>query len=273
MRKRTKRRRQPYASRCAPGVNPWQALDGWYASPVGREMLDAEHARLGEVLGNLFGYHLLQLGSPVQRAFLDHSRVSRRILMDICGGHCGGAGKGLFRGEAPALPVRGDSLDVVLLPHVLEFTPFPHEVLREVERTLVPEGHVVILGFNPVSPWQFWRWALGWRGRLPWCGRFYSAARVRDWLALLGFEVTVLRHYFWRLPVQHSGILHRLAILDRLGRRFWPILGAGYVLVARKRVSTLTPIRPRWRPRRALRPAGVVEPTPRNTPCSTEKAS
>jgi len=273
MRKRTKTRRQPYASRCARNINPWQALDGWYASPVGREMLVAEHAQLDEVLGNLFGYHLLQLGSPAQRAFQDHSRVSRRILMDICSGACGGQEKGLFRGEAPALPVRGDSLDVLLLPHVLEFTPSPHEVLREAERTLVPEGHVVILGFNPLSPWQFLRWALGWRGRLPWCGCFYSAARVRDWLALLGFEVTELRHYFWRLPVQQSAILHRLAFLDRLGRRLWPILGAGYVLVARKRVSTLTPIRPRWRPVRALRPAGIVEPTPRNPSCSMENAS
>ncbi len=264
MRKPARKDRQPYASRCAADENPWRALDRWYDTPLGREVAEGENGLLAEVLGNLFGYHLLQVGSPVRRGFLDHSRVSRRMLMDICGAPCADGDPGLFRGEAPSLPVRGDSLDVILLPHVLEFTPRPHEVLREVDRTLVPEGHVVILGFNPVSLWQFWRWALGWRGRTPWCGRFYSAARVRDWLALLGFEVTGLRHYFWRPPLQHAGLLQRLAFLDRLGRRGWPILGAGYVLVARKRVSTLTPIRPRWRPRRALRPAGVIEPTPRN---------
>ena len=264
MRMRSKKTRPPYASRCAAGVNPWRALDDWYGTSVGQEMAAAENRLLGEVLGNLFGYHLLQIGSPARRGFLEHSRVSRRMLMDICGGPCGGDGSGLFRGMAPSLPVRGDSLDVILLPHVLEFTSHPHEVLREADRTLVPEGHVVILGFNPISLWQLWRWVLGWRGRLPWCGRFYSAARVRDWLTLLGFEVVELQHYFWRPPMQHSGILHRLAFLDQLGRRAWPIFGAGYVLVARKRVSTLTPIRPRWRPHRVLRPSGVIEPTPRN---------
>ncbi len=272
MRKGTKIRRPPYANRCAVGVNPWQALDAWYASPVGRELAAVEDALLAEVLGNLFGYHLLQVGTPARRERLEHSRVSRRLLLDIGSdaGHDGAPGR--FRGEAPALPVRGDSLDVIVLPHVLEFTAHPHQVLREVDRTLVPEGHVVILGFNPVSLWQLWRWTLGWRGHPPWCGRFYSAARVRDWLALLGFEVTGLRHYFWRPPIQQSGILQRLGILDRLGRRWWPILGAGYVLVARKRVSTLTPIRPRWRPSRVLRPAGVIEPTPRRSPRTMEKS-
>jgi hypothetical protein len=35
----------------------------------------------------------------------------------------------------------------------LELARDPHHALREVERVLVPEGRVVISGFNPASLW------------------------------------------------------------------------------------------------------------------------
>jgi hypothetical protein len=41
----------------------------------------------------------------------------------------------------------------VVLPHALELARDPHHALREVERVLVPEGRVVISGFNPASLW------------------------------------------------------------------------------------------------------------------------
>jgi SAM-dependent methyltransferase len=52
-----------------------------------------------------------------------------------------------------ALPFPNQSLDLVLLPHTLELARDPHDTLREVERVLVPEGRVVIVGFNPASLW------------------------------------------------------------------------------------------------------------------------
>ena len=92
------------------------------------------------------------------------------------------------------------------------------------------------------------------RGKPPWCGRFISQARLRDWLQLLGFDIIEARHYFFRPPLSHKGMMSRLRFLDRIGRRWTPIFGAGYVVVARKRVATLTPIKQRWRPARAPMP-------------------
>ena len=70
----------------------------------------------------------------------------------------GGAARGPGSGEGvgalarpDALPLATDSVDALLLPHTLELHDNPHEVLREVARVLIPEGHVVVLGFNPVS--------------------------------------------------------------------------------------------------------------------------
>jgi len=140
----------------------------------------------------------------------------------------------------------------VVLPHTLEFERDPHEVLREVDRILIPEGHVVVLGFNPWSLWGMWRLLRCRSGKAPWCGDFLSLLRIKDWMALLGFDVVLVRRYFYRPPLQRVGIMKKLSFMERLGSKLWPHLSGAYLLVAQKRVATLTPIKPRWSPRRRL---------------------
>ncbi|MCG6885845.1 MAG: class I SAM-dependent methyltransferase [Proteobacteria bacterium] len=261
-----KKKRNPFVNRCTVTENVWHGLRQWYRSHLGRRVEQQEKALLDELLSDLFGYYLLHVGNSEQMAYLRNSRVRHRMVMDICGGASQDENE-YFCGEPHAIPVRSDSIDVMVLPHILEFSDYPHEVLREVDRTLVPEGHVVILGFNPNSLWNLWRWGAGWRGNMPWCGHFIRVSRIRDWLSLLGFDVVATRYYFYRPPVQGEGILRRLRFIERIGRRVWPILGGGYVLVARKEVITLTPIRPRWEPKRKIVAAGLAEPMspPRKT--------
>jgi len=254
------RKKQPRTfTRCGRHANVWQVLGQWYQTHLGSRVEAAEQELLDGVLNNLFGYQLLHVGSIEQAAYHANSRIRHRTVMDICETtpasttHC-------FYGQPQAIPVVTDTLDVVLLPHILEFSEQPHSVLREVERTLVPEGHAVILGFNPLSVWSLWRWLIGWRGKIPWCGHFISTTRMKDWLSLLGFDVVETHYYFFRPPVQQETVLRKLHFLEQMGRRIWPILGGGYVMLARKRVTTLTPIRPRWQPRRKLVTTGLVEP-------------
>ena len=256
-------------TRCAMTGNIWQALHQWYRTPLGAQVEADENRQMNEVLSNLFGFYLLFIGHPAQSEWLRSSRVSRCMLMDICHEKTE-LGSPRFHGQPQALPVASDSLDVIVLPHVLELSDTPHEVLREVERTLVPEGHVVVLGFNPFSWWGVWRWLLGWRGQLPWCGHFISTTRAKDWRALLGFEIMETRYYFYRPPVQQEGLLARLQFLERIGKRYFSLLGGGYVLVARKRVATLTPIRPRWRSRRKMASPELVKPMSNQHKTSTE---
>lgn len=246
---------------CQPDQPLWHGLASWYASDLGQQLAAEEQRRLDQALGDLFGYHLLQLGFPGHAGMLRSSRVRHhmRTELDASPTVLQQSDRQLCA-RPEQLPFQSDSLDVVVLSHILEFSQQPHAVLREVERSLIPEGHVVILGFNPLSLWGLARLLVGWKGRVPWCGHFMTLTRLKDWLALLGFDVVRQQRYGYRPPWQHPRLLQRLGFMETLGRRLWPLFGGGYVLVARKRVTTLTPIRPRWRARRRLAASGLVKP-------------
>ncbi len=227
-----------------------QSLRGWYNRPVGQMLLEQEREQLDNILATLFGYHILQVGCLLGNDLLSSSRVSNKVLIDP-----DKAGETLtpaIYGYPDAIPIASDSVDVVVLPHTLEFERDPHQILREADRVLIPEGHVVVLGFNPWSLWGLWRLLFGRSGTAPWCGDFLSVTRTKDWMALLGFDVVLVRHYFFRPPLQRKGIMNKLSFMEKLGAKLWPRLSGAYVLMAKKRVTTLTPIRPRWSSRRKL---------------------
>lgn len=240
------------------------ALRNWYAGALGRELLDAERHQLDEILPDLFGYYLVQVGAPAGQYLLGASLIRHHIVTDAIhpdAGEHGGRASVMYA-HAGVLPLQSDSVDVVVLHHVLDFESLPHEVLREVERTLVPDGHVVIVGFNPWSLWGIRRLFTWHRGEhTPWRGAFRSIIRIKDWLALLGFDVVATRTRFFRPPLRRPGLMRRLQWMERLGARAWPYLGGTYIIVAKKRVVALTPIKPRWRPRRSLIPGDVIKPT------------
>lgn len=239
-------------------IQDWQQFQSWYTSALGQRLLKSEKRILDRYLPDLFGYFLLQCGCPEVKVenmagdWLKSSRVSTKVCLDYDknqGVSC--------QAHLAQLPMQSDSLDIVLLPHVLEFSASPHQVLREVERVLIAEGHVVILGFNPWSLWNIFRLFLFWTKQPPWNASFLAASRVMDWLALLGFDVIEKQGYFYRPPIQRDNFIKKMGFLEKIGQRFWPKLGAGYVLVARKRVQTLTPIRPSWRSRRQVVASGL----------------
>lgn len=234
----------------------------WYRLRLGRLLLEDERARLADILPDLFGYHLLQVSHPADADLLAASRIPHRVVLDADTAGMLTVTPGVYA-RPDSLPIASDSIDVLVLPHTLEFEPDPHQVLREAERVVIAEGAIVIIGFNPWSLWGLWRLFLWRSSDPPWRGRFLGLTRVRDWLALLGFDEVRTQPYFFRPPLHHAGIMHRLSFLERLGARWWPRCAGAYILVARKRVSTLTPIRPRWStpPRRM---AGLVEPSARS---------
>lgn len=166
--------------------------------------------------------------------------------------------------EPVALPFPEASLDLIVLPHTLELSVDPHAALREVARVLVPEGRVLISGLNPVSLWGLRELRarcyrhLG-RGApyLPELGEFIGYRRLRDWLQLLSFEIDGARFGCYRPAVRSAQWLERFAWLDRLGEKWWPILGAAYFLVAVKRVYGMRLLEPAWRNQRARAPATV----------------
>jgi SAM-dependent methyltransferase len=144
------------------------------------------------------------------------------------------------------LPIATQSIDLVVLPHVLEFTPEAHALLREVDRVMMAEGRIIIVGFNPWSLWGL-RCAIGpARGEYPWNGRFVSLPRVKDWLALLGFDVSAGRLIGYAPPFASESWRRRFAFMEPAGDRWWAVGGAVYMLQAIKRVRGMRLITPAW---------------------------
>ena len=232
----------------------------WLQTPAGQYLLAWERAQLDAAVSDIFGYHALQLGLP-QLDGLHTNRMSHQWLALDQTGRVGSsvARESALLADYTALPFPSSSLDLVVLPHTLEFSADPHATLREVERVLVPEGRVVICGMNPTSLWGFKQGRghiyqrLGYnRLFLPEGGDFIGYWRLRDWLRLLSFEVEQGEFGCYRPALRSEKWLQRFAWMDRVGARWWPIFGAAYFLVAVKRVRGMRLLEPAWRPKPAL---------------------
>jgi SAM-dependent methyltransferase len=240
-------------------------LTDWLKTPAGAYVLEWEQTHLDTAVADLFGFHALQLGLPELDA-LRANRMPHRWVASEAVVHTKPtsvraveAAAETFTAERPApriavalhcdfdaLPFDSNSLDLVVLPHALETARDPHLALREVERVLVPEGRVVIVGFNPASLWGLRQRIGRWRLRLssgprhglflPGAGEFMRYRRLRDWLRLLSFEVEAGRFGCYRPPLVSQRWLSRFEWAERLGDRWWPVFGAVYFVVAVKRV-------------------------------------
>lgn len=232
-------------------------------SALGQYLQSAEQTLYDQAVADLFGFNALQMGC-VQMDLLRNSRVAHRFISsecvtesqahDLC---C----------EDDFLPFENASVDLLLLPHRFEFSERPHQTLREAERVLMPEGHLLISGFNPYGMWGA---ALllrnlfsGQRNRsFPWDGKFIGLARLKDWLALLGFEVVSVQMCCHVPPFEQEAWHKRFSFMDKVGSNWLRLVGGVYFVVAKKRVVGMTPLRPSWKTTPLKSPL-IVRPTQR----------
>lgn len=208
------------------------AFDRWLQTGVGAALIDSERHVLDELLPRMVGYSALQCSVGTPRSLLAAARIRQQLHASAA------AVDGLhIRGLPSALPVRQQSLDLVVLHHNLDFDDDPHQVLSEAVRTLVPGGTLVVVGFNPTGLWGLLKlFRLG-SLHMPWRARFLSAHRIGDWLNVLGCEPEGVES---RLHMNRDRWPGRW--LARLGERFWSRHGAFYVMVARKRAMMIRPV-------------------------------
>ena len=217
-------------------------VGGWLESPLGRYLVEREQKYFDHTVADVFGYNAFQLGMP-ELDLLRASRIPLRCRVSA-------DGPVDLRADFRDLAIASNSADLVVLPHVLEFAEHPHQILREVARVLMPEAHVVISGFNPFSLWGLRR-AFHKGADFPWRGRFITLLRVKDWLALLGFEVIGGQMACYAPPSRQQKWLERFNFMEAAGDRWWPISGGVYFLQAVKRVRGVRLIMPRWSDRLA----------------------
>ncbi len=235
----------------------------WFGQQPGRAYLEQEKAALNELLPKLFGYYLIQLGmAECLDNVLDECRIGSCLVLAT--DKSSDPVRMDARVAISQLPIASDSVDAVLLPHTLDFSPNPHQVLREAERVLIPEGRIIISGFNPWSLWGLYRLLLRRRGRIPWCAQFISMYRLQDWLRLLNFNVEIIKPVMYRPPLKSDAMMSRLQFLEKANPKYFSLISAGYVVQAVKRVSTFTPVRPGWRERAQVVSGKLLEPTTRN---------
>ncbi len=192
-----------------PGASLSTTLAQWFATDLGNYLLAREQAYFDQAVADIFGFHAMQVGLP-ECPFLAQSRIASRWTLDY---------------DPPAdviadphgLPFAENTLDLIVLPHALEFTDDPHLMLREAYRVIRPEGQIVISGFNPFSLYGAKRY-FGRAQTPPWNGNFIALYRLKDWLTLLGFDVVGGRLDAYAPPFASQKWLHRFGFLEAAGR-------------------------------------------------------
>ena len=231
---------------------PIVELVEWFQTAPGQYVLAWERAQFDACVADVFGYQAWQMGMPG----LDLLRANRMPFKAVVGSEVAGdlAAMGWRNGVAAlpeALPFDSQSIDLLVLPHVFECTESPHQVLREVERVLVPEGRVVLSGFNP---WSLWGARNAMPGMEAWMPRPVSSQvsplRMKDWLKLMSFDVDATRLGCYVPPCRTDQWLRRWHFLEAQGKRWWALGGAAYVISATKRVPGMRLIGPAWKKKR-----------------------
>jgi len=234
----------------ALGYNWIEPVVRWEDIPNGHLLKSLETNMLGPNLKYCFGHHLLKVGNLASELDCSASLINHQV--NLAPTSMGYSSIGV-QGEFDELPFQEHSIDAVVISHVLEFCPDPHQVLREAHRVLLPNGNLLLTVFNPISLlilskiWPFKAKKAFWRGR------WFTIGRIKDWLNLLGFEV-IEENYGC-----YSALLKTKAIdrgkMSQLLHQLAPKLGSVCVITAKKREWPLTPIRPRLRVKPVFNPA------------------
>lgn len=217
----------------------------WFQTAIGRHIRAFEQRKINRLVANIFGYHAVQMSLPdwdlLRTNRIMHKWYTQQSINPSM------VKTNLIAAQPEALPFETQSIDLILLPHVLENAYDPHQVLREVERVLVPEGQVVVTGFNPLSLWGVRERLPGIEPKLPApVSHWVSPHRVADWLELLSFDMedSFLGGY---IPYcEQLSWIRRWQFMELIGRRWWPIGGAVYVVRAVKRVSGIRMVGLEW---------------------------
>jgi SAM-dependent methyltransferase len=229
-------------------------LARWFVTPAGNYVLQWELDQFDNAVEDIFGFRAVQIGLP-DIDFLRRNRISYRFPLSLEPGSA-------VTADPLHLPIASQSIDLLVLPHVLEFSADPHRVLREAERVLMPDGQIVISGFNTLSFWGL-KQSLARRGsKSPWNAHMIGLLRLKDWLKLLGFELNGGKFGCYAPPFASEKWLSRFAFMEKAGARWWPIAGGVYVVRAIKRTIGMRLVTPAWKKERT--PSAALSPVTRS---------
>ena len=223
----------------------------WDELPNGELIRDEIDRLLTPWWSKFFGYHILKIGALSGCINSSGSTINHQITLSEA------SDRASIVADIDDLPVLEHSIDVCVLSHALEFALDPHHVVREANRVLIPNGYLIITGFNPFSLAGMNKFIPYRRNSSPWNERFFSAMRVKDWLHLMGYEIISDQRSLHTSLV--GNISHGIIARNwrKFAGRYLSQLGSIYVIIAKKRVLPLTPIKPKWKLRPKFEPVKV----------------
>jgi len=237
-----------------------RAMELWFQHLPGSMLIDIETNHLSKWLASIVGEHLLQIGGPSDMQLVKSAHVAHKTYLSTqfsTSSHSAGIQTNLE--ELPILP---NSIDVVVLAHLLEFSDSPLHLLQEIYHVLAPGGQVIILAFNPFSLWGLSRFSRGKRG-FPWSGNFYSSWKIKRWLRKIGYSIIASKSLCFRPTVHDAHQCKRLRYMESLGQYCFPGFGAATFIVAQKKEIAMTPVKAKWWERKVKVRNGYAEPTTR----------
>lgn len=231
----------------------------WLEKPLGKYYLALAKAKMAKILAQSFGYHLLIIGEPGLADCVVSSPINHHVLLH----HAYDSQRNIYSlccGRQDRLPIASESIDLVYLAHCLEIYHNPEEILQEAYRVLRPEGRIIISGFTSVSSLAL----LAVLGRLlritSWRTKFITAMRARYQLLLLGFSHVEIERFFYFIPALIADLLPgKPRFYERFASKFKLPFASAYLIMATKRVITLTPIKPAWQSQRSLLADTLIE--------------
>lgn len=223
----------------------------WDDMPFGLALKSLYEQQLQDIAQQCFGYHLIKLGSLSSQMALDSCQIKHQI------NHAAKLGNNSDVVSLDTeLPYAEKSVDAILMAHVLDFSNDPHKILREVDHCLIPNGQLIIIGFNPYSIAGLARWLPVDRSNVIHQARFFRRSRIRDWLALLGYEVTTEQRFLF------SEMLFRKELpknrkWNAIAQKYLSFFSSIYVIVGKKREYPLSLVKPVWKPVPKFSPVGA----------------
>ena len=254
----TKRYRERFG--VLPIADSQKNLSSWFSSELGQRILQQEKNYLDKLLPELFGYHLMQMSVLPGESLFSESSTSHQFILQpdmenyqrwVQAVSVDDSAKksSILFSEFEQLPIDNDEIDVALLHHALDYSQNPQQLLREVARVTIPNGHIVLVGFNPFSLLGLSQPFACLLSRSPhWRYHQLRLGRLMDWFRLLGLELLYCHRGFYGLPSQK----YYSPLMEKISRQLLPIAGGFYVLVIRKNVTPMTLIKKPWRGRKVL---------------------
>ena len=215
-------------------------MKDWYNSREGQTVLNSIDDEISNILSEIFGYYAVELGVHTQiKSLLNKSRIKNNItiyseLPLLATNHH------KLIAEPEFLPIVFDNIDLVIASHVFEASQYPHQVLREIDRILVPEGHCLLIGFNPVSFFGASKIV-----RLnKYISKNYtlrSIGKMKDWFRVRGFEIISTQTFGFRPTFEQRKLFSSLVFLEKIGQRSDGKWGSVYLIHAKKTEIAQTP--------------------------------